>query len=206
VVDKATLTYIVLFRCFCIVFALMLIIRRVVYIFMRYWRSIFRLAAYLVSQLLLMYILIYFLGVTPKPLLAATVPEGRLNPELIHARITAILTNWPQCHEQHIDFLKENKVVFSTYETRYLTHLQGIFEQRFNLNAYQNHVRGIPQVRSTQAIEPVHQIYSYFRCPLPAQFRQDRHLSTSNLINRRDVFFEMKDPALIHQTLTSLSI
>ena len=155
-----------------------------------------------------MYIFINVFGYTPKPLMASTIisPELSLKPELVHARITAVLTNWPHRYGQYKEFLEARKLVsFSHYETKYLQHLQGIFKERYNINKHLNDVHGYSQVRSTDSIEPVHQVYSYLRCPLPAQFKEDRHLSTNNLINRRDVFFTMKDPALMHRTLTALS-
>ena len=74
-------------------FRFLLAIASGAYILKHYWTSLLRLAAYLALQLVFISLLIYF-GLTPKPLLAATLisPELSIKPELVHARIHAVLT------------------------------------------------------------------------------------------------------------------
>ena len=64
------------------------------FILKHYWKFLFHLAAYLALRLVFI-LLIHVFGLTPKPLLAATMvsPELSLKPELVHARIHAVLTN-----------------------------------------------------------------------------------------------------------------
>ena len=70
------------------------------FILKHYWKFLFRLAAYLALQLVIIHLLIHVFGLTPKPLLAAAMvsPELSVKPDLVHARIHAVLTNWPEIY------------------------------------------------------------------------------------------------------------
>ena len=98
--DKATLTYIVLFRCFLYCFSFNINYKKGVF-----YSHTLLVVSFSLGRLLSVSATIYvsfnlFLGITPKPLLAATMvsPELSIKPELVHARIHAVLTNWPEIY------------------------------------------------------------------------------------------------------------